>query len=93
MSDPRSNPKPASSGRRAVRTSLSAVLLSLVMITPSAAAPAKSAAASQSRPERRTYSAEESKVLGDKARQLAQGQQAQWDRKMKAVTGSICKGC
>ena len=43
--------------------------------------------------ERRTYTAEESKRLGDEARRLAEVQQHIWDRKMKAVSSSICTGC
>ena len=43
--------------------------------------------------ERRTYTAEESKTLGDDARRRAEIQQHIWDRKMKAVSTGICTGC
>jgi len=42
---------------------------------------------------RRTYTAEESKKLGDEAKRLGEAQQRIWDRKMKAVSASICRGC
>ena len=43
--------------------------------------------------ERRTYTMEESKKLGDEAQDLAEARQRSWDRKMRAVGASICKGC
>ena len=42
--------------------------------------------------ERRTFTAEESERLGEEARRLAEVQQHSWDRKMKAVSSSICTG-
>ena len=33
------------------------------------------------------------KAQGDKAQRLAETRQRLWDRKMKAVSGSICIGC
>ena len=43
--------------------------------------------------ERRAYTTEESKKLGDEAQRVAETQQRIWDRKMKDVSGSICRGC
>lgn len=34
-----------------------------------------------------------SKRLADKAQRVADEQQRQWDKKMKAISGSICTGC
>ena len=66
-----------------------AVLLAIAPITTEA----KPSSSPKTPLERRTYSAEESKRLGDEAQHLAEVQQHIWDRKMKAVSSSICTGC
>ena len=67
-----------------------AVVLTATATITAVAKPSSSPAASS---ERRTYTAEESKKLGAEARRLAEAQQHVWDRKMKAVSTSICTGC
>jgi len=67
----------------------SAILFSLEEIT----AEAKPSSTPAVLVQRRTYTAEESKKLGDEARRLAEAQQQIWDRKMRAVSGSVCTGC
>lgn len=42
---------------------------------------------------RPSLSTEEAQKLGDDARRVATARQKAWDRKMKAVSGSICDGC
>jgi hypothetical protein len=54
---------------------------------PRPEAPAKPAAA------KRVYSEAESQRIGAEARRKAEERQAGWDRKMKDVSGSICRGC
>ena len=77
--------------RHAVAAGLAfaAVLTAIAPIT----AEAKPSSSHTTLLERRTYTAEESKKLGDEARRLAEVQQHIWDRKMKAVSASICTGC
>ncbi|MDF3063283.1 MAG: hypothetical protein K0S06_3392 [Microvirga sp.] len=55
----------------------------------------KSSPEAQTRPgaQKQVYSEAESKRIGDDARRKAEERQAGWDRKMKAVSGSICRGC
>jgi len=74
---------------QAVVASFAVVLLAIAPIT----AEAKPSSSPETPLERRTYSAEESKRLGDEAQHLAEVQQHIWDRKMKAVSSSICTGC
>jgi hypothetical protein len=74
---------------QAVVASFAAVLLALAPIT----AEAKPSSSPKTPLERRTYTAEGSKRLGDEAHHLAEVQQHIWDRKMKAVSSSICTGC
>jgi hypothetical protein len=50
-------------------------------------APAKPGAPKQ------TYTHEESTKIGAEVQRLAEERQRGWDRKMKAVSGSICSGC
>ncbi len=69
-----------------------AVGLSLLLILPGVVAQAKSRAP-EAVTESRPYTAEESKRLGDEAQRLAEARQVIWDRKMKAISGSICTGC
>jgi len=77
--------------RQAAVTALAfAAVLTAIASIPAEAKPSSSPATSL---ERRTYTAEESKKLGDEARRLAEAQQHIWDRKMKAVSTSICTGC
>ncbi len=66
--------------------------LSLVVFSTGVVAQAKSPAP-QAATERRPYTADESKRLGDEAQRLAEARQVIWDRKMRAVSGSICTGC
>ena len=42
---------------------------------------------------KRVYTEDESNKLGAEARRKAEARQEGWDRKMKAVSGSICRGC
>jgi len=72
--------------RAAVALALAAVPFFLIAVRaePIAAPPLK---------ERRTYTAEESRKLGDEAQRLAEARQRVWDLKMRAVSGSICTGC
>jgi hypothetical protein len=42
---------------------------------------------------KRVYTEAESNKLGAEARRQAEARQEGWDRKMKAVSGSICAGC
>jgi len=65
-------------------------MLTATASIPAEAKPSSSPAAPL---ERRTYTAEESKKLSDEVRRLAEAQQHIWDRKMKAVSTSICTGC
>jgi hypothetical protein len=43
--------------------------------------------------EKKVFTAEESKLLGDAARRRDEARQHEWDRKMKEVGKSICVGC
>jgi hypothetical protein len=67
-----------------------AAVLTAILSVPAEAKPSSSSTAPL---EHRTYTAEESKRLGDEARRRAEVQQDIWDRKMKAVGSSICTGC
>jgi hypothetical protein len=71
----------------------SLALAAILTFLASLAADAKPAPARAGDTERRTYTAEESKKLGDEAQRLAEAQQGIWDRTMKAVGRSICTGC
>jgi len=42
---------------------------------------------------KRTYTYEESTRMGAEVQHQAEARQRGWDRKMKAVSGSICRGC
>jgi hypothetical protein len=42
---------------------------------------------------KRTYSHEESTRMGAEVQRQAEARQRGWERKMKAVSGSICRGC
>jgi hypothetical protein len=42
---------------------------------------------------KRTYTHEESTRMGAEVQRQAEARQRGWDRKMKAVSGSICRGC
>ena len=43
--------------------------------------------------EKRTYTDDESSRMGAEVQRRAEERQRGWDRKMKALSGSICKGC
>ena len=75
---------------QAVVAGLAFAVLTAILSIPAEAKPSSSSTAPL---EHRTYTAEESKTLGDEARRLAEAQQHVWDRKMKAVSTSICTGC
>jgi hypothetical protein len=90
---------------RLARTALALALLSAPAAAQDWTAPRKGDAATRawekSKPERqakpdparRVYTEEESNKLGAEARRKAEARQEGWDRKMKAVSGSICRGC
>ena len=78
---------------RAVRKAAVTLALPVVLAASWAQAKAVPSPAPHAPTETRTYTAAESKVLGDNARRLAEERQATWDRKMRAATGSICTGC
>ena len=67
-----------------------AAVLTAIISVPAEAKPSSSSTAPL---EHQTYTAEESKRLGDEAQRRAEVQQHIWDRKMKAVSTSICTGC
>ncbi len=77
--------------QRAIRTRvfLLAGILAFFLPAGGQAAPVTSAPST----ERRTYTADESRKLGDEARRLAEARQSVWDRKMKAISRSVCTGC
>lgn len=87
----RGSPPPARRPRARAGRAI-AVGLSLLLVLPGVGVQAKSRAP-EAVTERRPYTAEESKRLGDEAQRLAEARQVIWDRKMKAVSGSICTGC
>ena len=43
--------------------------------------------------QKRSYTQAESMRMGTEARRRAEARERGWDRKMKAVSGSICSGC
>ena len=65
----------------------------MLTLMASMVAEAKPPSAPAGAAERRAYTTEESKKLGDEAQDLAEARQRIWDRKMKDVSGSICRGC
>ena len=65
----------------------------MLTLMASMVAEAKPPSAPAGAAERRAYTTEESKKLGDEAQRVAETQQRIWDRKMKDVSGSICRGC
>jgi hypothetical protein len=76
-------------GQGLAALAFAATLTFMASMTAEAKPPSTPAGAA----ERRTYTTEESKKLGDEAQDLAEARQRIWDRKMKAVSGSICRGC
>lgn len=66
-----------------------------LMLLPAGVASAQNRAAPESAAPAvaRTYTPEESKKLGDDARRRAQERERVWDRNMKNLGASICKGC
>jgi len=86
--------RPSAKLRRSRQAAVAALAFAAVLMAiapiPAEAKPSSSPAAPL---EGRSYTAEESKMLGDEARHRAEAQQHIWDRKMKAVSSSICTGC
>jgi hypothetical protein len=76
-----------------------ATLLASLLLAASCFLPAPSAAAGERAPrspvsaEKKAFSAEESRALGDAAQRRDEARQQVWDRKMKAMSKSICTGC
>ena len=62
------------------------------LMTPAAAAQERTSRSPISA-EKKVFTAEESKSLGDAARRRDQARQHEWDRKMKEVSKGICAGC
>src|SRR3954452_16662794 len=92
MSKPMAHP--STKLRRSRQAAVAALAFATVLTaTASITAEAKPSSSPAAPLERRTYTAEESKTLGDEAGRLAEAQQRVWDRKMKAVSTSICTGC
>src|SRR3954454_22193607 len=86
--------RPSTKLRRSRQAAVAALAFATVLTATAAiTAEAKPSSSPTATLERRTYTAEESKKLGDEARRLAEAQQHIWDRKMKAVSTSICTGC
>ena len=85
---------PSTKLRRSRQAAVAALAFATVLTaTVSITAEAKPSSSPVPLLEHRTYTAEESKTLGDDARRRAEVQQRVWDRKMKAVSTSICTGC
>ena len=74
---------------------LATTLLFFALPSPNATAPAAQERASRSpaSADKKVFSAEESKALGDAAQRRDEARQQVWDRKMKAIGKSICVGC
>jgi hypothetical protein len=86
--------RPSAKLRRSRQAAVAALAFAIVLTATAAiTAEAKPSSSPAAPLERRTYTAEESKTLGDEARRRAEAQQRVWDRKMKAVSTSICTGC
>jgi hypothetical protein len=86
--------RPSTKLRRSRQAAVAALAFATVLTATAAiTAEAKPSSSPAAPLEGRTYTAEESKKLGDEARRLAEAQQRVWDRKMKAVSTSICTGC
>ena len=86
--------RPSTKLRRSRQAAVAALAFATVLTaTAPITAEAKPSSSPTASLERRTYTAEESKTLGDEARRRAEAQQRVWDRKMKAVSTSICTGC
>ncbi len=81
--------------RHAPKGRLMAITAACLMLLPIGAASAQNRAAPESAAPAatRTYTPEESKKLGDDARRRAQERERVWDRNMKDLGASICKGC
>ena len=77
------------SGQNLAALAFAATLTLMASMVAEAKPPSAPAGAA----ERRTYTTEESKKLGDEAQRVAETQQRIWDRRMKDVSGSICRGC
>ena len=70
-----------------------ALAVFLLLVSSGVAVQAKPPPALQAASERRQYTAEESKRLGDEAQHAAEARQAIWDQKLRSISGSICTGC
>jgi hypothetical protein len=70
----------------------SLVLVASFLLAPSAAAEQR-ASPSPASAEKKVFSAEEAKALGEAAQRRDEARQQVWDRKMKAMSKSICTGC
>jgi hypothetical protein len=81
--------------RDAPKARLMAIVAACVMFlsTGVASAQTRSASGTAAPAAARTYTPEESKKLGDEARRQAQERERVWDRNMKNLGASICKGC
>ena len=76
-----------------MRTLIPAVLLATAMLIPIAAAKDNQPPAPPTPAKTQTYTAEESARIGDEVQRRAEARQREWDRKTKALSGSICNGC
>jgi hypothetical protein len=90
---PTSEPGPVRPRRSGHGVAVVALSLSVLLMWGAFPAQAKPSPSARVEQERRVYSTEESQKLGDEARRIATARQKAWDRKMKAVSGSICDGC
>ena len=75
-----------------MRTPIPAVLLATAMLIPISAQAKDKPSPAPSVPAQ-TYTPEESARMGAEVQRRAEARQREWDRKTKALSGSICHGC
>jgi hypothetical protein len=74
-----------------IRTyTLTILTLATLSVTPALGKDAERQTNSQTT---RDYTTEESSALGAAADRRAKAQQQQWDKRLNAISGSICRGC
>ena len=73
------------------------LLLACIFVSPLVLLPVAAAEGRNSRPpvaeDKKVFSAQESKAMGEAAQRRGEARQKDWDRKMKSIAKGICVGC